>query len=893
MLEGMQRDEPALTGDWWRDSASMIFPRTKFATPRPVGVVAAPAAAATIAAAVDEHAFTLVVAPAGSGKTTAVAWWANDSGRWRPAWLRLDRQDDDPRTLALALLAAIRTTSPASGARLEEVLAGDGANEPLRLSAALVNDLADDEHLAIVLDDLHVLVAGPTMDFLDSVLEHLPTGNRVIAGARSQPPLRLARRRVRGQLAELHADDLRLDVQAVEAMLAADGVATVSAQQIVDRSHGWAAAVRLAVVAAGAGRAFAPAFADAAGTFDHRLDAFLRDEVLDELPAELRDFLLQTSFLLDLTATRCEAVTGRSDAGDLLDAVARRGLFVTWVETSPPTLRYHELFAEFLRRRLAAEWPAARVGELRRQTALISPPGEAIDLLLDAGDADAAARLVSDAGRAQLATAGTHVPMAWLQRFDQASYKRHPWLGLLAGLGDIAAGRMVEARAAIEPALVQLIDLGDEVGARRASLALVEAYLGLGDVERADEFLRSLLDEPLPPDDHIRALLARVWFDFFASDWAAIDSGLDRAFALALGAASDVGRRTMAIGLGLELLFNGRGPTWLEARAAALAARLDDDASLPGAALQVVAAGAALLRGDLDAGHLGAARALAVAHELGGLGWLDLALDRLRLALALAEGEHPTVDALTTRAMSLLDSSAVHRQERAMYGYALARSLWERGRRAEVAEAAGRLLGAVDPGDRPDTVVTQAVIAAMVARHEDRTADAQRHLEDVVELHRAVRFSLLTGLPELELAELHLAAGDEHRALGQAREALVPFAERDAPGLLAQDGPAAHRALLELCARNSVQTALVQRALEMPGPVSPRPVALPGGSEALTAREVEILRRVAKGDSNRSIAEALFIGERTVKSHMTSVMRKLQVRSRTEAAARARDLGIA
>lgn len=894
MLGGMERDQPASVSDRWLDAAAAIFPRSKFVTPIPVGVVVPPAAAAAIATAVDEHALTLIVAPGGSGKTTAVAWWAAESGRWRPAWLRLDRQDDDPRTLGLALLAAIRVTSPGSGGRLAQVLAGDGASDPRRLSAALVNDLADEEQLVVVLDDLHVLVGRPTLDFLGAVIDHLPPGNRVVAATRSQPGLGIARRRVRGQIAELGAEDLRLDVQAVEAMLAAEaGAAGASAHDIVKESHGWAAAVRLAVAAAGRGRGGAPVVGDAAGTFDHRLDAFLREEVLDELPDELRSFLLETSFLVDLTAAGCEAVTGRTDAADLLDAVARRGLFVTWVETSPPTLRYHELFADFLRRRLAAERPAAAVGELRRRTAGVSSPGEAISLLLDAGDDDAAARVVCDAGRVQLATAGTHVPMEWLRRFDDRAYQRHPWLGLLAGSGEIAVGRMIEARAVIEPALATLAELGDELGARHARLALVEAHLGLGDVERADGLLRSLLEEPLPPDDHIRALLARVWFDFFAADWAAIDRGLDRAFDLAFGAASDAGRRAMAIGLALELLFNGRGPGWLESKSTILAARLGGRDTQPTAAIAVVTAGAAFLRGDLDAAHRGAARASGVSEQLGGLGWLDVGLDRLRLALALAEGDHATVDALIGRARSLVGSSAVHRQERAMYAYALARSLWARGRYAEVAEAAGQLLGAVRADDRPDTVVVEAVIGALVARHEGRTVDAERGLQNVVELHRALRFALLTGLPEIELAELHLAAGDEHGALGHAREALRPFSEWDAPGLLAQDGPHAHRALLELCAGHGVYASLARRALEMPRAASPRPLAVPGASETLTGREVEILRRVAKGESNRTIAEALFIGERTVKSHMTSLMRKLQVTSRTEAAARARDLGIA
>ena len=264
----------------------MMFPPTKFARPRPVDSVAPPVVARTLARAVVDHALTLLVAPAGSGKTTAVAWWAHEEQSWRSAWLRIERQDEDAQTLAAGLLAAVRTVVPSSGHRLAQVL-GDGAQcDPLRLAGAFVNDLAAIGGLIIVLDDLHLITGRPALDVLEGVLDHLPADCCVVAEARHRPALRLPRRRVRGELTVIEAADLQLDVPTVEAMLASNGLTdVVSARDVLARTHGWAAAVRVAVLAARARRAPASRGHRPLTTIGQDLDAFLRDEVFDELPA--------------------------------------------------------------------------------------------------------------------------------------------------------------------------------------------------------------------------------------------------------------------------------------------------------------------------------------------------------------------------------------------------------------------------------------------------------------------------------------------------------------------------------------------------------------------------------------------------------------------------------
>jgi LuxR family maltose regulon positive regulatory protein len=68
--------------------------------------------------------------------------------------------------------------------------------------------------------------------------------------------------------------------------------------------------------------------------------------------------------------------------------------------------------------------------------------------------------------------------------------------------------------------------------------------------------------------------------------------------------------------------------------------------------------------------------------------------------------------------------------------------------------------------------------------------------------------------------------------------------------------------------------------------------APPGMAEPLTGRELEVLRLIAAGRSNQHIARELFVSLDTVKKHVTHLLGKLGAANRTEAAARARQLGL-
>jgi LuxR family transcriptional regulator, maltose regulon positive regulatory protein len=873
------------------DVVGDLFSRTKFTPPAPdERNLVRPALLAKLEAAIQRHPLTVVAAPAGSGKTTALAQWAAAPGRWQPAWVRLDGGDDDATTLVWAVLGGVRSLNAGAGQRLEQVLTQPGDTAPHRLAHIVANDLADVPGAVLVLDDAHVLADPAALSVLELLLDALHPVNRMVVAARREPDLSLPLRRARVQVGELDLRDLQLDEATIERLLARAGVedAAARARRMAETTGGWAAAVRLLLprIGAGASAEGMPAV-DVEGW--SRLHHFMLAELLDSQRDEVRRLLVDTAVLDDLTPAACAAVTGRSDVAQLLDRLPEETLLASRIvlPDGQIALRCHDLFAAFLRERLAIERTEEEVRELHRRAATALPASEAVQHLLDAGELDAAAGEVCAIGRSQLAVGTPHLPAAWLQRFDDGLRAAHPWLDLLDGRTHLTHGRAAQARPALERALQGMRDAGDEEGTTRTALALAEAAIGTGDLATAAEVLAGIRTDGLPTALHANVLLARVWHAYFALAWEPISTHLEEACDLVLPAADPAADEVLAFGFGSHLLFADHGPTWLDQRATALVDRLRADGPAAASVLATLA-GAALLRADLDAADRSLGRAAAISADFGGLGWTDLDVHRMGLGVALARGDHHAVDAVVEEATARMVEQWHLRQQWTLYAYARARSLWVRGRGDEIREACAPLMAMAPPHGSAGQAVTEAVIEALIARADGRSDAAEASLREAVPLQRTVRLCLVTGDPEVELASLLLAEGRRADALETARSALDRLAGMGASGALVVDGPS-HRPLLELCLEQGVQVSVAAALLEAVG-AAPRlpPATVPTTGEVLTTREREVLRLVAEGASNRDIAETLFISERTVKSHMTAILRKLGCTSRTQAVAAAR-----
>jgi len=876
----------------------VVFPFTKFLPPQLDERVVVGRIVGVMCDAVAEHPLTVVVAPAGSGKTTALAAWEAQAAE-PVAWVRIGPDDDAPAAIAAALLAGIRRVVDGFGPRLEALLATTGTTlSTHNLVTALTNDLGDLERVTVVLDDAHELTGADTWAVIDGLLEHLPPAARFVLGSRTEPAVSLSRRRVRGDVAEIGLDDLRLGPAEVREVLA--GEADEAAIDAVTRaSGGWAAAVRLATAKLRAAPHTSPVRIGAEAA-RHELDPvssaqpdlwrFLAEEVLDSQPPDLRSFLLETAILDELSPEVCASVTGHRAAGDVLDELDRRNLFVArFTGERGSAWRYHDLFADFLRDRLDAERTLASILDLHLRAADALSPTQAVPHLLAAGEHDRVAEIALAISFERMDPGVLSLVLPWVEALPQEVIDRYPRLALVLTWPDEMAGRHTEILTKLEPLHARLLDAGRDVAAAEIGIEIAVACLIGGDHERARRFLDEAMRLPLDDWARLAALIVRIHWCRVQGDWTGTSLSLGVAFDLAFGADTAGSVELLASGMSADLLFADQGPSWIIDRAQRLRVLLDpSDAALSLAGLRPLLGGAALLRLDLDTAADELRRCLTTSREVGGLAWTHQEAEMLQLALHLAAGNHDAVRLVVDEAYGRMSDSPIDASMLAAYAHADARSAWRRGDRRRLDAIIGRL----SSGTRPEEDLVRVVAHAMVARMDERGLDqVLDELADAECAQRERRAWFGAGLPGLERAAILYERGRTRHALEAAEPTLATAAELGA-GILLADA-SSHVPLLRRCVTEGLHARSVGAVLAvLDRPTGATAIAVPGTGETLSTREVEVLAHVARGMSNREIAATLFISEVTVKSHLTRVFRKLDASSRTQAVARARELHV-
>ena len=339
---------------------------------------------------------TVLTAPAGAGKTMALALWAA-AEPGTVAWVGLDEFDNRPGVFWAYVVAALRR----SGVTVPRALPADARGRAadhvfvLRLAAALATQ---DPPVALVLDDLHLLTDPQVLDGLGYVLRNAGAGLRLMVSARMDPLLPLHRYRLAGQLAEIRASDLAFTVAEAGLLLARHGITLTadSLECLTRRTEGWAAGLRLAAISMGA-HPDPGQFVTELVTDHSTLTSYLAEEVLNTQPPEVRDILLSTSILEHVNAQAASELAGTEQAGRILPALAHANAFVQ--PTGSGWYRYHTLFAEVLRLTLSREQPD-RVAPLHRRAASwYARNGQLTDAVRHAGDAGdwpLASRIVID-----------------------------------------------------------------------------------------------------------------------------------------------------------------------------------------------------------------------------------------------------------------------------------------------------------------------------------------------------------------------------------------------------------------------------------------------------------------------------------------------------------------
>lgn len=880
---------------------------TKIQPPRARGArIVRPALDGALRDALRHKRLVLLVAPAGFGKTSALAGQiaALPAGS-ALAWVSLD-EDDDPARLFSALTAALEPFDlpwrSAPAALAGRLIDEEGAVTRSTV-AELINALAACEapHGLIVFDDLHRVQSPEVHALLDALIERLPPQWTVVISTRIAPRLALSRWRAADELAEFTQEALRFTADEARALVEAEQSPQLSARlpELMERTQGWPAGLRLCFAAL-RGRAGSAPLAAGNGrpaAVDRSLFDYLASEIIDEMPIALHDFLVRSAVLPVLTAANTAAVTGDARAAQRLDEIERRGLFVTALDADERTLVLHDLFRDALEDRLRRRFPDELPRLLQRAAAVETDPLRRVALWLRAGDwAAAEAALAEIADELLLEGQGTEVSRLVAQ-FPAAWRERSSRLLRFEAIAVCMRWRWSEMAALMESA-VEAARRGGDVDELHLSQALLLAAWNANDeVERAQALADELSAKALPPEAELLVLDAQCTLLHDRGDY----DTLRERFAQVLQRLEDRGSLLNWWECSPPTSWAGLpGMAPLLERYGREALRRIGERELPvRATLHALQAASLVWAGRIAEAQASAAQAEADARWLARSSEIAVALNIIRTYVDALHGDAAGVQ---RRLDALFMQEAEHASP--------SRLRFWRGHVARIAVRALDLLGADGAALRhwqtwhpPHEGEGPGPLLARVAAAEGRWAEAADAY--LVLLPDAAKLDLLGQGIELQLRGAHalLRAGRAAQAGAPLAEALQRVADTGSAGHALMAGPAVLGALAAQdwaqvldASQRQVLTSLAERSAALRGvPVAPAPAAeaVPSAPDPtallLSSREREVIERIAAGDSNKLIARVLDISPHTVKRHVANILDKLGLQSRGQAAAWLRD----
>jgi LuxR family maltose regulon positive regulatory protein len=846
---------------------------------------------------------TLISAPAGFGKTTLVGEWLAACAR-PTAWLSLDAGDNDPTRFLAYLVAALQTLAPHIGASVLGGLQSPQPAAPDALLTALVNDIAAlPDRCILVLDDYHVIDAKAVNYALTFLLERLPPQMHLVIVTREDPRLPLARLRARGQLSELRVADVRFTTDEAAGFLNQVMGLSLSTEDIAaleTRTEGWIAGLQLAAISLQGRRDISSFIKSFTGSHRFVMD-YLLEEVLHRQPAHIQQFLLRTSILERMCGPLCDAVLHNPAATGqaTLDYLERANLFIISLDDERRWYRYHHLFADLLRQRLRQSVASSqgdaeeRIAELHRRASVWYEDNrleiEAFQHATAAHDVERAERLIEGNGM-PLHFRGAVAPVLnWLKTTPPSVLDARPSLWttyasvlLVTGQTPKVEQTLQSAEAALQGAEQddKTRDLIGRVAAIRATLAAT-----LNQVESVIDQSRRALEYLHPNNLAFRT--STMWKLGYAYYLQGDRVAAGRAYTevVSIGQATGNVIFTLMATIGLGVLQETGNQLHLAAQTYRHALQLMGAAPLP-------AAGEAYLGlarisyewNDLEAAHQYVQQSLDLARQIENTDRV-VASEVFLARLKLAQGD--VSDAVTLVAQ-IAEFVRRHSFTQRMPEVADAQAL--------VLLRQGNLSAAAQLAHTHDLPVSQARVylaqedpaAALAVLEPFRTKVEARGWED--ERLKAIIFQALALQAHGEQDKAVQLLGDA-LALAQPSGFIRSFVDEGSPmkQLLSQ---AAARGIMPDYI-GTLQAAYEADAQKRSDQTTPPAASLAQPLvEPLSPREQEVLQLIAQGLSNQEIGERLFLALSTVKGHNQRIFDKLQVQRRTEALARARELGL-
>ncbi|WP_428242396.1 LuxR C-terminal-related transcriptional regulator [Gynuella sp.] len=834
---------------------------------------------------------TLVSAPAGFGKSTLINEWIGQC-ECAGAWLSLEAADAEALRFVRYLAAALTTIDKRCTARTMALLQLSQLPAIKTILTALLNDLtAFGTEFVLVLDDYHVIDQEEVDAALGFLIERLPPNAHVVICTREDPGIPLARWRVRGEMTELRAADLRFSTAEAAEFLGHTmqlKLREADIQALEVRTEGWIAGLQMAALSLQGrndGEAFIQAF-----TGSHRFVIdYLVEEVLQQQSASLRSFLLQTSILERLSGDLCDAVTGQSNGRSVLRSLEQLNLFVIPLDDERHWYRYHHLFAEALQARLQVEYESSASQHLRASV-WFEQQGDFEDAIyhaLKALDYERVASLVECCWPTLRLTASEHVFSCWMQQLPDAVIRSRPVLSGYFGLILLSADLdRADSYLSTAETLIASMDAGqtDVISvSNQAALAQIPGIVAIGRayyagatgdfagiIEHAHQAL-----ECLPEQDFVWRSSAGVLLGL--AQW---NMGNVRA---ARQAISD-GVASMKVSSDISAIISA---SYLLAETEMALGRLQQAYETCQSVLQLASGqGEWVPQGTADVHVL-------VSEILLERGELEAAIEQLNRSRELGESA------------GLLESR--HR-----WYIAMARIRQVQGQFAEaaylLAQAAQLQLAGPAPDVRPVSAWQARLWLAqgMFNRVADWADSTGLHLTDDIPYPREFEYLTLARWYLLQPDRWQQGTlADLQAMLGRMRQT-VEADERDGSLielLWLQSLTQRLAGQTQLAVQTSIRAATlagqagyvaINAEFESLAVVI-MTTAVPAGQssgESLSERELEVLTLLAGDLSGPQIADRLFVSLNTLRTHTKNIYQKLDVNNRRAAVTLARQLGL-
>ena len=849
---------------------------------------------------------TIISAPAGSGKTSLLRAWADRPGQPRRlAVLRVQRDQHDAQQFWLALLDAVRQATGADS-DAEPSAATPDFNEPA-MAGRVLSELAEArDGVTLVVDDLHELNSPEALAQLTRLLTNLPPHVHAILTTRHDVRLGLHQLRLAGELAELRAADLRFSQHETRELLDASGItlSEAGAALLYHRTEGWAAGLRLAAISL-AGHLEPERFVTEFSGSDRTVAEYLLAEMLDRQPPDVQDLLLRTSLLDRVNGELADLLTGRPGSERILLDLEDANAFVESLDSERAWFRYHHLLADFLRLEMRRTLPAEVPVLHRRAAEWYIRQGHVVNAVRHtqaAADWADAARLLADHSFSLTLDGQAQTMQALVRAFPPGA--DHPELALVRAMGDLAQGRLDEAAAHLTVAETYAVTRppGRQ---RRLQVAIASLKLSLarrrGDLAGVIEQARFLAapitgpsDEDIALDSDMRAVALMNLGTVEA--WSLGLPDAERHLRAGAVLARDIGRPYLEVGclaqLGFAYIFHGADLPKIDAfattqrrcrEAIALAERYGWGAEPIIAPALMTLAGTMVWLGEFEEGER----------------WLQ------RTERALQTDTGPDIRLLLHQTAGMLHAGrGRHREALEEFGAAEDLASQLAGSQALASQMTGWLIATKARLGLPGEAR-----ACLTALEDERASSGEiRNARAVICLAEGDPAGALGALRDVldgtapvlgytTVVEAHLLAGIAHRQLGdqraanQAAERALALSESDRLMLpFAMTGSAE---LLEALPRHqTAHAALLADILDVLHGASPavrEQSSLPPAEE-LSPGELRVLRYLPTNLSRPEIAGELSVSPNTVNAHIRSIYAKLQVRDRSSAVRRAREL---